>query len=331
MNTRCRVIGFLLVDGFSMMSFSSAVEALRQANRLAAAPLFDWYTCTVGGGAATCSAGIRIDAAFAVDATPEPDLLLVVSATSRPIDGEQRVHRRLRYLARRGAAVGALTFGAYVLARAGLLEGHRCTVHWETLEAFREAFPTLEVSGDLFEIDGGRYTCSGGTAALDMMLHLIAHENGEAFASAVADQFLHHRVRGCEEHQRMPLRSRIGVSHPKLLRCVELLEQDTAAELSREQLAERVGLSNRQLERLFRKYLHTTPSRYTMDHRLKRARALLRDTSLSIIEVAVACGFTSHSHFSKSYRQRFGTTPRDERRSVASRGAVEAAAERSPF
>lgn len=331
MKSRCRTVGFLLVDGFSMMSFSSAVEALRQANRLAPAPLFDWYTCTVGGGAATCSAGICIDAGFAVETAPEPDLLLVVSATSRAIDGEQRVHRRLRYLASRGDAIGALTFGAYVLARAGLLEGHRCTVHWETLEAFREAFPTLEVSGDLFEIDGGRYTCSGGTAALDMMLHVIAQENGEAFASAVADQFLHHRIRGCEERQRMPLRSRIGVSHPKLLRCVELLEQDTAAELSREQLAERVGLSNRQLERLFRKYLHTTPSRYTMDHRLRRARALLRDTSLSIIEVAVACGFASHSHFSKNYRQRFGTTPRDERRSVASRGAVEAAVERSPF
>lgn len=313
MTGRTRLVGFLLVDAFSMMSFASAVEALRQANRLSGQSLYEWFTCTPDGAPASCSAGIRIDAACSLDDCPAPDLLLVVSATSRPLPDEPAVHRRLRYLASRGARLGSITFGAYVLARAGLLDGHRCTLHWENVEAFREAFPALDVTGDLFEMDGDRYTCSGGTAALDMMLHVVAKEQGEDFAANVADQFLHQRIRDRDEHQRMPLRTRIGVSHPKLLRYVELLEADDEMQFTQRELAEAVGLSSRQLERLFQKYLNTTPSRYTMDYRLRRARTLLRNTSLSIIDVAVACGFTSHSHFSKSYRERFGTTPRDER------------------
>ncbi len=313
MTGRTRIVGFLLVDAFSMMSFASAVEALRQANRLSGMPLYEWFTCTPGGAPAVCSAGIRIDAACGFGDCPEPDLLLVVSATSQPLADEAAAHRRLRYLASRGVRLGSITFGAYMLARAGLLDGRRCTLHWENVEAFREAFPGLDVTGDLFEMDGDRYTCAGGTAALDMMLHVIAREQGEDFASNVADQFLHQRIRDRDEHQRMPLRTRIGVSHPKLLRYVELLEADNEMRYTQRDLAEAVGLSSRQLERLFQKYLKTTPSRYTMDHRLRRARTLLRNTSLSIIDVAVACGFTSHSHFSKSYRERFGTTPRDER------------------
>jgi AraC family transcriptional regulator, glycine betaine-responsive activator len=313
MTARTSTVGFLLIDSFSLMSFTCAMEVLRQSNRLASKTLYEWYVCSMGGEDVACSAGIRIESRHDFLSAPDPDLLLIVSASARPLEQEVLVHRRLRYLASRGARLGAVTFGAYVLARAGLLDGHRCTVHWENLEAFRETFPRLEVTGDLYEMDGERYTCSGGTAAMDMMLRLVALEHGEEFACTVADQFLHQRIRGRQEHQRMPLRARIGVSHPKLLRYVELLESDGDMRLSQRELAQRVGLSSRQLERLFRKYLGTTPSRYSMDHRLQRARSLLRDTSMSIIEVAVVCGFASHSHFSKSYRDRFGTTPRDER------------------
>lgn len=311
-----------MIDGFSMMSFASAVEVLRQANDQAGTKLYDWFTSSVDAGAITCSAGIRIDASCDFDSAPLPDLLLVVSATSSRLENEQSLHRRLRFLASRGVRLGAVTYGAYLLARAGLLDGHRCTIHWESLEAFREAFPGLDVTGDLFEIDDNRFTCSGGTAALDMMLHFIGREHGEEFASKVADQFLHQRIRDRDEHQRMPLRVRLGISHPKLLRYIELLELDTDMTLSQRELAEEVGLSSRQLERLFQRYLNTTPSRYTMEHRLGRARSLLRNTSLSIIEVAVACGFTSHSHFSKSYREHFGTTPRDERTPLIGRRAT---------
>lgn len=302
-----------------MMSFSSAVEALRQANRLAGKPLYDWYTCSVDGAHVVCSAGIRVDAAYSIEQGPMPELLLVVSATAGTLAGERVIQDRLRFLASRRVRLGAITYGTYLLARAGLLEGRRCTVHWEALEAFREAFPGLQATGDLFETDGERYTCAGGTAALDMMLHYIAREQGERFASQVADQFIHQRIRDRNEHQRMPLRSRIGVSHPKLLRFVEELERDEEMRLTQRDLAERAGLSTRQVERLFRKYLDTTPTRYTMNYRLGRARSLLRNTSMSIIEVAVACGFTSHSHFSKSYRERFGAAPRAERNHARAR------------
>ncbi len=313
MTARTRMVGFFLVDAFSMMSFASAFEALRQANRLAGFPAYHWYTCSSDGNPVCCSAGLPVAADHALDSAPRPDLMLVVSATARALPGEHRLHARLRAMAHDGSRLGAVTYGAWLLARAGLLDHRRCTVHWESLDAFRETFPALVVTGDLFEMDGDRYTCSGGTASLDMMLHVIAREQGEEFAAGVADQFLHQRIRQRDEHQRVPLRRRIGVSHPKLLRYVELLEDDREPARSQRQLADEVGLSSRQLERLFRKYLDTTPSRYSMDHRLRRARSLLRNSSLSIIDVAMACGFTSHSHFSKSYRERFGAAPRDDR------------------
>ncbi len=151
---------------------------------------------------------------------------------------------------------------------------------------------------------------------MDMMLHFIAASHGQELSARVAEQFIHERVRDQNDHQRLPLRTRLGVNHPKLLNCLELIENDTDSTLLQRELADRIGLSNRQLERLFQKYLNTTPSRYCKDHRLRRARSLLKNTSRSIIEVAVACGFSSHSHFSKSYREHFGISPRGDRLSV---------------
>ena len=151
---------------------------------------------------------------------------------------------------------------------------------------------------------------------MDLMLHYIADQHGRDLSRRVADVFIHERLRDHQDVQRLPLRTRLGVSHPKLLHCLELIESDADVVLMQNQLAEEVGLSNRQLERLFQKYLNTTPSRYCMDHRLRRARSMLRNTSRSIIDIAVACGFSSHSHFSKSYREHFGQTPRSDRLSA---------------
>jgi transcriptional regulator GlxA family with amidase domain len=214
---------------------------------------------------------------------------------------------------RRGADLGALCTASYLLARAGLMEGHCCTIHWENLAGFAEDFPEVEVTSELFEIDRNRFSCSGGTAAIDLMLNLISTQHGHELAASVADQFMHERIRDRHDHQRMSLPARLGVRHPKLLSVIELMEANLEEPLGRLQLAKQADLSTRQLERLFRKYLGRSPARYYLELRLNRARLLLLQTNMSVIDVALACGFVSASHFSKCYRDYFGRTPRKER------------------
>ena len=196
-----------------------------------------------------------------------------------------------------------------------LLDGHRCTIHWENFDSFREEFPDLSVTQELFELDRTRFTCAGGTAAIDMMLSLIARQRGQDVASSVTDQLIHHRMRDAHERQRMELRARLGVAHPKLIQVVGEMERCIEQPLSCADLAEGVGLSTRQLERLFRKYLGQAPTRYYLGLRLERARHLLLQTSMPILSIGLACGFVSASHFSKCYSEHFSRTPSQERRS----------------
>ena len=233
------------------------------------------------------------------------------------IDGhlyeDRNVFAQLRKLDRKGADVGALCTGSHILARAGLLDGYRCTIHWENLAGFAESFPHIEATSELFEIDRNRFTCSGGTASLDMMLNMIARQHGHELAANVSDQFMHERIRDEHDQQRMALPARLGVRHPKLMSVIKLMEENLEEPLDRGKLAKSAGLSSRQLERLFRKYLNRSPARYYVELRLNRARLLLLQTNMPVIDVALACGFVSASHFSKCYRDFFGKTPRRER------------------
>jgi AraC family transcriptional regulator, glycine betaine-responsive activator len=223
----------------------------------------------------------------------------------------------LRRMDRHGATVGALCTGAHILARAGLITDHRCTIHWENLPGFVEAFPDIDVAADLYEIDRNRFTCSGGTAPLDLMLSRIAQTHGDELATKVSEQCLLDRIRGPHDRQRMPIRIRLGVHHPKLIMAIELMEANIEDPLPQEQLAHYIGLSRRQLERLFRRHMGRTPAQYYLELRLERARHLLYQTDLPIMNIACACGFVSASHFSTCYRQMFGKTPRAERSEAA--------------
>ena len=219
----------------------------------------------------------------------------------------------LRKIARTGKEMGAICTGAYVLAKAGLLEGYECTLHWENLPGFAENFPDIEVSNELFEIDRNRFTCAGGTAALDMMLNIITKHLGAETAAWVADQCMHDRIRDKHDQQKITLPQRLGVKHPKLLSVIKMMEENLEEPYSRADLAKTAALSTRQLERLFRKYLNRSPARYYLELRLNRSRLLLLQTDMPIIDVAMACGFVSASHFSKCYRDFYGKTPRKER------------------
>ncbi len=309
---------FVLIPNFSLIAFSAALEPLRLVNRQIGRELYSWQIVSQDGGPVRASNGVLVstDQSIAdVKLSPggtNPTVILCSGAGAEHFYSKE-LFGWLRRADRAGAAVGALCTGAHVLARAGLLNDYKCTIHWENLPGFIEDFPEIEVAADLFEVDRNRLTCSGGTAALDLMLHLIAEKHGNEVATKVSEQCLLDRIRQSHDHQRMPYRVRLGVHNPKLINAIEMMESNIEEPLNQEMLARYIGLSRRQLERLFRKHLGRTPAQYYLELRLERARHLLYQTSMPIMNVAFACGFVSASHFSTCYRQKYGRTPRAER------------------
>ncbi len=306
-------IALVLIPSFSMIAFTAAVETLRLANRMSGQRLYAWHLFSTDGRPVRASNGIELYPGGDLEKAGGLLTIIVCSGTEVQRFNDKTAFSWLRRMARKGADIGALCTGSHILARAGLLDGYRCTIHWENLAGFMEDFPDLEVTSELFEIDRNRFTCSGGTAAIDLMLNVIARQHGHELAATVADQFMHERIRDHHDHQRMSLPARLGVRHPKLLDVIERMESNLEEPLSRTELAGNARLSTRQLERLFRKYLNRSPARYYLELRLNKARLLLLQTNMSIIDVALACGFVSASHFSKCYRDFFGRTPRKER------------------
>lgn len=311
---KSREVGFYLVADFPMMAFSAALEPLRAANRLSGEALYEWTFFSRDGKPVRASNGIEVAVHHAVGEPTSVDLLLVCAGTCTPQPAA--VGKWLRSLARSGTAIGGISLGAYALADAGLLDGHRCAVHWENLAAFGDKYPRVKTTTDILAIDRNRYTCSGGTSALDLVLQLVSEQHGRALANAVSDQFIHPRIRDAHDSQRMAVQSRIGVANERLIAAIGLMEAATDEPQSMHEIAAAVGLSPRQLERLFARYLRDTPSRHYMKLRLERARAMLLQTTKPILDVAVASGFTSASHFSRCYRATYGRKPSDERSGV---------------
>ena len=312
-NETAQRIGFLLLNEFSMLAFASAIEPLRSANRQSGRELYQWVIASTDGTPATASNGVEVASDGDPSVLQDCRMVFVCAGVNVRGNTDRNTLNLVRRLDRNGAVIGAICTGTYVMAAAGLLDDRRCTIHWENIDGLSEEFPELEITNDLFEVDGTRVTCSGGTASLDMMLNLIAQAHGSNLAAEVSDQFIHDRIREPTDRQRMELRSRLGVSHPKLLAVVKTMEDNLEEPLAQTDIARMTNLSTRQLERLFRKYLNTTPTRYYLNLRLARARFLLRQTSMSILSIALACGFVSASHFSKCYREIYGRTPRAER------------------
>jgi AraC family transcriptional regulator, glycine betaine-responsive activator len=306
--------GFLLVPNYSMMALSSAIEPLRMANYLAKQPLYEWVIVTLDGSTIPASSGMKVHPDYAIDDCPKLEALFVCGGINVANNYSRALRQALNRIATRKTAIGSLCTGAYLLARSGLLDGYKCTIHWENIASMREEFPRLEVTQDLFVIDRDRYTCSGGSASFDMMVQLMATHHPDTPAAEISDYFMWGRVRGNNDNQLMPLELQLGTSNAKLVEAIALMDNNIEEPISLEELAHFVGVSRRQLERIFRKYLDCVPSRYYMNLRLKHANKLLRQTNKSIIEVALMCGFVSAPHFSKCYREFYGVAPRNERR-----------------
>jgi transcriptional regulator GlxA family with amidase domain len=304
-----KTIGFLLVPGFALMSYAAAVEPLRAANHLSGKNLYRWWNAAPGGGQVTASNGLAIIPDVETGDDDAAEIVFVCAGGNPATFADRATFAWLRRLARRGVTIGGISGGPYVLARAGLLDSRRATLHWEHVPSFREAFPEVEVVPSLFELDGNRITCSGGIAALDMMVALIARDHGHELAAAVGDWFLHTHVREGMGPQRMDLRLRLGVTDENLLRVLRAMEANLETPLKRAELAGLAGISLRQLERLFLHHLGRGVHQHYRSLRLDRARHLLRETSLPVLDVALATGFSSASQFSRAYRLTFGEPP----------------------
>ncbi len=306
--------GFLLMPEFSMLAFASVLEPLRMANRLAKKKLYDWQFFSPNNEVVHASNGIAFAPTRQLDDNADIDTLMVVAGINPLKHSSAELHAWLRDMVRRGVRLGATSTGPMVLARAKLLNGYKSTIHWEHLEVFREQYPNILSSAELFEYDRDRFTCSGGSAGLDLMIYLVGLRHGRALANAVAEQCIHPQIRPAHYLQRMALPQRLSINHPKLVEAVSQMETHLEDPLDCATLADMVGMSQRQFERLFREHLGATPARYYKRMRLERATALLEQTPMSILEVAVACGFASAAHFSSSYELYSGNSPTVVRR-----------------
>ena len=313
---------FVLMDQFTMLSFAAAIESLRIANHAAGKELYLWTIVGEGGETATCSNGCVFQLDSDLIELGRDDVVMLCSGIEVQKATTKRLLNWLRREARRGLTIAGLCTAGYSLAKAGLLDGRKATIHWENQDSFIEEFDEVELTKSIFVVDGNRITTAGGTASIDMLLKLIADQHGETLANAVADQLIYSSIRTDQDTQRLSIPTRIGVRHPKLSRVIQIMEANIEEPISPAVLAKDVGMSTRQLERLFRRYLSRSPKRYYMELRLQKARNLLMQTDMTVINVALACGFASPSHFSKCYRSHYNTTPYRERGTQAARLSV---------
>ena len=304
---------FLTLPRYSMIALSNAVEPLRMANILTDQAVYDWSIVSLDGEPTPASNGLQISPTVALEALGPVDILFVCGGVDVQAAVSPKILTALRRLSERRLPLGALCTGGYALAKAGLLDKYRASIHWENLSALREEFPRIQLNEQLFTIDRDRFTCSGGVAPLDLMLHLVETKLGARISQLISEQFIVERVRTDRDRQYVPLRAQIGVSHDSLIKVAQLMEDNIEKPLSLDEIAAATGLSRRQIERLFKRHLNCVPKRYYLQMRLRRARELLLQTSMPIIDITTACGFQSPPHFSRCYRTQFGCPPSSER------------------
>jgi transcriptional regulator GlxA family with amidase domain len=313
---------FVLLDQFTLLSFAAAVDCLRIANLMAGQELYSWMLVGEGGDTVSCSTGTSFNLDCDLTELHRDDTVILCGGRDVQAATTKKFLNWLRRESRRGITMGGLCTAAFSLAKAGLLDGKRATIHWENHDSFAEEFLEVELTKSVFVKDGNRWTTAGGTSSIDLFLQIIADQFGEELANAVADQQIYSAIRTDQDTQRLSIPTRIGVRHPKLSRVIQAMEQNIEEPISPSILAKDVGMSTRQLERLFRRYLNRSPKRYYMELRLQKARNLLMQTDMSVINVALACGFASPSHFSKCYRSHYDTTPYRERGAHAARLSI---------
>lgn len=299
----------LIFPGFPMMAFSAVIEPLRAANAIASAKLYDWTIVGPDEKTVMASNGIAVAPHHAAAKAPSADYIVVCSGGDADRLTAKKPLSWIRKNLRLGAHIGSVADGAFYLARAGLLDGHTCTLHWQSQPAFLEAFPHIRLARRIFVIDRTRFTSAGGVGAMDMMLELIGAQHGHELARQVAEWFVHDRIKASADRERLQLRLRTGIRDDVVLEAVA--EMEKASERSEEvsTIATRLGVSMGQLERLFKAEFGLGPAEYYRRFRMERARDLLTHSRMSVREVGLACGYASFSSFVRAYKAVYGATP----------------------
>ncbi len=308
-----RKVGFLTLNEFSMIAFTSAIEVLRMANHLSGQDFYEWKVLSLDGSPVASSSGLTTQHCAAYDDSEHFDIVFVCGGTNITRFVDDRVTALLRRVAHNGVMLGGLCTGTFALVESGLLDGYQCTIHWENMAGLQENYRRVRFLEELFVIDRDRITCTGGIAPIDMMLSLVRARFGKTLVAEISGQFILDRVRDSDDRQYIPLATRLGSGQQTLRKVAELMEANFEEPLTAVELAQLAGLSLRQVQRLFHETLGTTPTKYYLRLRLQRARALLVQSGMSITQIALACGFQSACHFSKSYRAMYGRSPRSER------------------
>ncbi len=306
---------FLLLPEYSMIALMSAIEALRISNRVHGQQLYQWQLISETNEPVAASNGMPLvpDSSIHEIKAEQVDRFFVCASYHPDSTCSPAVINWLKTVSRKAGIIGAMCTGSYLLARAGLLNGHRATIHWEAIPAFIEEFPQVQITEEIFEVDGRLCTCAGGTSSLDLFLYLIQQDYGKELALGVCDQFINHRIREPSDRQRLQLSQRLSLYNPKLIKVITLMEQSLDDPLTPTELADRCYISVRQMERLFKAHLHQSPNAYYLQLRLDRARQLLQQSDMALISVATACGFNSLAHFSRSYKNHFLCSPSQDR------------------
>ncbi|MFL5258227.1 MAG: GlxA family transcriptional regulator [Hyphomicrobiales bacterium] len=320
-----RDVVFLLIPRFSMIALYSALEPLRVANRFAG-ERFSWRFASHDGAAVTASNGIPVSVTTALAGIGAPEVAVVCSSYEHEAGMTRPFLNELRRLARNGTLLAALDTGAFLLAEAGVLDGYRATCHWETLPAFRESYPRVDAAHETYVLDRGRMTASGGAAPLDMMIDWLGAIEGEDLASRVADSLVHTRHVNHPGEARVPAGSRYGVRDERVIAAIELMEEHLEEYRPLSQISSALNISERQLERLFRRELRSPPFAFYRRLRLERAEQLLLYSRMSIREVGLATGFSSLALFSRAFKAQYGRAPSFIRRPAIARSRQRATA-----
>jgi transcriptional regulator GlxA family with amidase domain len=306
---------FLLLPKLTMLAFSAAVEPLRIANQITNKELFCWYTMTEDGEPVDCSNGIKIISDHQLMPLPANAYTFVCAGVEPKSAASNTVLNWLRRQRAFGNHLGGICTGAFALAQAGVLSDRKFTLHWENQPAFLEYFPDLIPTQNLYENDRNLITCGGGNAATDMMLNIIETEHGNDLAAVVADMCIHTRSNNQDSSQKSGYATAIGCRNKKLMRAMEHMQGNIEEPMELSEIASRVMISKRQLERLFKKYIGRSPSQFYLDLRISQAHALLNETTLSATEIATATGFNSSANFFITFRKKYGASPNAYRKS----------------
>ena len=303
----------LLIPNFTMIAFSSFIETLRVTNKILGKTAYEWQLFTKDGLPVKSSSKIEIMPNQNLTNIKNPNNVVVCSGDNAHIFNDETIFAALRRYNAEGSHIGAVCTGSYILAKSGLLNNYSCALHWDGIPGFMETYPEINVIPELFVFDEKRFTCAGGTSAIDMLLHTIEQKHGNETASNVSSMMIHQYIRHSSENQKMPLHIRLNTKNKKIVSAIELMEKNIETILSRDELAKMINVSPRQLERLFKKHLNTSPAKYYLYLRLHHAKLLLEQTTMPIIDVSLATSFSSLSHFSKCYKDLFQISPRQAR------------------